>query len=324
MPTDRTSANALYYKTATISRLTGYSPLVLRAWERRYGLLRPLRATGGHRLYTEDDLTVLRVVREMTSRGMSIGEVAALGRAALTAPGAEEALTRRAQARQALPSPLQGVRDLSELRASLIRAATILDEAAVRAALDEGFKRLGEERVVSALVCPVMQMVGAMWESGRLSVAAEHLVSQVVRQRILTRIETHSPPRRPPRDLVVCACAGDEQHDLGALTLVLALSRAGFPTLYLGPRIPIDDVDAACALRTPLSTCLSFKQPELLESMRARLRCLAAAHVETRFLIGGDGVRRTDPQAPDNLTYLVGASLDDALRAVLETAASGA
>lgn len=314
--------DTFYYKTATLSRLTGYSPLVLRAWERRYNLLRPRRAPGGHRLYTEDDLTVLRVVREMTRRGMRIGEIAALGRDALIAPGAEVALARRAQARQAPVTTPTEDRDISALRTSLVRAATVLDEDALRAALDEGFVRLGEERVVNDLIHPAMQTVGTMWETGRLSVAAEHLVSQVVRQRLLTRIETQVRPTRPQRELVICACPAEEQHDLGALTLVLALARAGFPTLYLGPRIPLDDVEAACALRTPLAACFSFKQPGLLAPLRARLRVLSAAQPHVRFLVGGDGVSESDPQAPANLTYLVGASLDDALRAVTACASA--
>ena len=67
----------------TLARMTGLPPVLLRAWERRYGLLAPERTDGGHRMYTEDDVRVLRRVRELLDQDRSIGEVAALGRRAL-------------------------------------------------------------------------------------------------------------------------------------------------------------------------------------------------------------------------------------------------
>ncbi len=71
------------YKMGTIARLSGFSPELLRAWERRYGLLDPSRGSGGQRLYGDDDLRVLERVRALLSEGRSIGEVAQVGRARL-------------------------------------------------------------------------------------------------------------------------------------------------------------------------------------------------------------------------------------------------
>ena len=73
------------YKMGTIAELSGFSPELLRAWERRHALLEPERTEGGHRLYTDDDLRVLRRVKSLLDQGRSIGEVAQRGRAALLA-----------------------------------------------------------------------------------------------------------------------------------------------------------------------------------------------------------------------------------------------
>ena len=71
------------YKTGTISQLTGFSPTLLRVWERRYGFLAPRRSASGHRLYTENDLQVLERVRLMLDQGYSVGQAAVMGRSSL-------------------------------------------------------------------------------------------------------------------------------------------------------------------------------------------------------------------------------------------------
>lgn len=68
------------YKIKTIASLAGVSPSLLRAWERRYQLFSPSRQAGNQRLYSPDDLAVLRQIQVHLGRGLSIGEVAALGR----------------------------------------------------------------------------------------------------------------------------------------------------------------------------------------------------------------------------------------------------
>ena len=91
------------YKIGTLSRLTGFSPLLLRAWERRFALLAPERGEGGQRLYTDDDLAVLRHVRALMDDGRSIGEIARSGRDALLATTAAGSSTTLGRA--AAPSP---------------------------------------------------------------------------------------------------------------------------------------------------------------------------------------------------------------------------
>jgi hypothetical protein len=69
-----------HHKIATVSRLTGFSPELLRAWENRHQLLVPSRGPGGQRLYSDDDVTILRGVRALLDQGLTIGEIAAGGR----------------------------------------------------------------------------------------------------------------------------------------------------------------------------------------------------------------------------------------------------
>jgi DNA-binding transcriptional MerR regulator len=73
------------HKMSSVGRMTGFSPALLRAWESRHRLLAPERGAGGQRLYTDDDVRVLRAVRELLDQGRAIGEIATLGRKALLA-----------------------------------------------------------------------------------------------------------------------------------------------------------------------------------------------------------------------------------------------
>lgn len=97
------------FKISTLSELTGFLPTLLRAWERRYNFLEPQRMPGGHRLYTRDDLRVLRRIRQLMDRGLSVGEIANQGRekllqAPVVVQPAEEWV---AEARRVAPDDLQ-------------------------------------------------------------------------------------------------------------------------------------------------------------------------------------------------------------------------
>lgn len=298
------------YKTASVCRLTGYSPLVLRAWERRYGLLCPVRAPSGHRLYTEDDLKVLQRTREMTQSGMTIGEVAALGRVALLQETPAEPPPKAVSLVVAPSVGTLDARGSSEIRAALVRAAMILDEGAIRASLDRLFATSDVERAMQDVVRPTLEEVGALWAAGRISVAAEKVLSQAVRSAVTARLDASARGTEANHRLVITACVEQEHHDLGALTLALAFLRRGYPALYLGPAIPLNDIDIACRLRTPLAVCLSFKLGRHLEPLRERLDLLAEAHPNVLFLVGGDGVPERDWLVPGNLQYLADADLE--------------
>lgn len=81
------------FKISSVSDITGLSPTVLRAWERRYEFLEPERLPGGHRMYTRDDVRVLLRVKELLNEGHSVGELAGQGRRWLLGHSEEEAHT---------------------------------------------------------------------------------------------------------------------------------------------------------------------------------------------------------------------------------------
>ncbi|MBX3470311.1 MAG: MerR family transcriptional regulator [Planctomycetes bacterium] len=263
------------HKMGTLARLTGLSPILLRAWERRYDLLRPERTAGGHRLYTDDDLRLLRRVQELLGQGRSIGEVAALGREAL--------LSASPPARTRAPEDAAGAVGWRE---DLVQAAVEIDARGAERALDEAFAVLSPDRALVDIVEPALREVGALWAVGRCSVAGEHLVSNAVTGRLLRLLEAASA-LQTTGPLAICACFPDEQHALGALTVAYWLARRGHRVTWLGAALPFEDLDRACERIGPEAAYLSVSRPALLEAHTPGLVALARRRREVRFCVGG-------------------------------------
>ncbi len=307
------------YKSATITRLTGYSPLLLRAWERRHRLLCPVRGPGGHRLYTDDDLAVLKRVRNYLCAGYSIGEVAALGRSALLAESDEVVRAgARPSARSPQPSGERGPfpSRVADFQDQLEAAACSFESDRVRQLIEDCCDTMGEELTFCTVLRPLLERIGLAWDCGQMSVGAENLLSDAFRLRLLQAIETCRRGRERAQRPVVVACVAPERHDLGILCLALSLERTRIPVLFLGPAIPVSEVERACRLLAPPAACLSFKRTCTLQEAAPALQDLARAHASTRFVIGGDGVNAPRCFEEDNVYWLEGAGVEAAISLV--------
>ncbi len=272
------------YKLSTIVRLTGFSPAVLRAWERRYGFLRPARGHGGQRLYSEEDLRVLLAVRRMLADGRSVGEAAALGRRELLRLGTQAAGGQH----QATP-----VAELERMRQAMIEAALAVDAESLRRRLDEVFARLSAERAVLDVLAPVAWRIGQLWAEGRCSVASEHLVTEMFSLRLRGLAEALQPTGSP----ALAACFPEERHELGLLVAAWWAARRGRRVVYLGPALPLEDLEKACQRVQPETVLLSVTIPELYFKHRSALAALVSRQRAARhWIVGGQAVPEQDPE----------------------------
>lgn len=273
------------YKMRTICDRTGFSPALLRAWERRHGLLDPERTDGGHRLYTEDDLRVLQRVRQLIDQGRSIGEVASLGRGELLGPA-----TTAPQAPSAALLPGDLDERLQRWGRAFVEGAVRLDASAIEGVLDEAFALATPDAVLARLVEPALHTLGDLWAQGRCSVASEHLASHKVSGRLLGLLEASNPAARNGARPAICACLPDEQHQIGALSAAYLLTRHGYRVAYLGAALPLEDLERACRLLGPEVVCLSVSREAVLQTHAPGLADLVARVPGPRFLLGGQGV----------------------------------
>jgi DNA-binding transcriptional MerR regulator len=232
------------------ARRVGVSPELLRAWERRYGLLRPVRSAGGFRLYTSEDAARVARMRRALEEGLSAAEAARI--ALDVTPQAEPPLT-----------------DATE---RLLEATRTYDEGAVHAVLDDCFDRFGADTVLGNVILPALSEVGSEWEQGRLDVSQEHFVSNLIRGRLLAFGRLWGRGSGP---IALLACAPGEAHDLSLIAFGLVLRSYGWRIVFLGADTPSETLQRAVARTQPALTVVTSFDPALLEGEARSLRALA-------------------------------------------------
>lgn len=284
------------YKIGTLAKKSGYSPNLLRVWEKRYGFLQPSRGSGGQRLYPEEDLNLLLVIRSELEKGRSIGELALLGRAqllqAVGVPAGGRAAARRLQS----GSPEQG--EYGGFVDPIVEAAAALNLTGLTAGLDAAFSRLSPDVVVHKVIAAAMERIGGEWLQGRVNVAGEHMVSSLVEYRLRNLLEAsgRGVGASPIQSPVICACFPGEEHRIGMLSVAYCLARQGLPVLYLGASLPFAALETSINQVGAGSVWLSVTGTEIFQSNRRQFRTLLAGYPAVRFFLGGQAVTGEDEQ----------------------------
>ena len=271
-------ADDAHLRIGELSRRSGVSPELLRAWERRYGLLRPERSAGGLRLYSSGDLERVRAMQRHMTQGLAAREAAALaGR------GAAEAAPRQAGVPVFAPE---------QARAELGDALEAFDEPRGQGVFDELLSTMSVDALVAEVVMPYLHDVGERWQRGELSVAQEHFASNVLRGRLLGLARGWGRGAGPR---ALLACPEDERHDLGLIAFGLALRERGWRIDYLGPDTPVESIEEAARRTAPAVVVLCAVRPEPLEQSAA----LAARY---RVAIAGAGAKLASVRGVERLT----------------------
>jgi MerR family transcriptional regulator, light-induced transcriptional regulator len=221
-----------------VSQRTGLTAHALRAWERRYGAVTPVRSEGGQRLYSDADVLRLRLLKRLTDAGRPIGLVARLETAELARLAGEDTGAGSWPGGSGVVAPA-AERHLAEC----LVAAERLDGPALRAELMRAVVQLEVGVVVEGVVVPLLRRVGELWEQGRLRPAQEHVVSAAVRQVLdwlLSRFDAG-----PDAPVLLATTPSDELHEFGAMLAGLVAADAGWRVVYLGPSLPPAEVALA-------------------------------------------------------------------------------
>lgn len=292
------------YKMGTVVRLTGFSPALLRAWERRHKILDPDRGPGGHRLYTDDDLLILRYVHNLIEQGRTIGEIASSGRSVLLSLARQNQSSAAATLPQsyhvgAATDTLSAAETggaLKRFRGAIVEAALAMNSDAIVQQLDGAFSSVSADKVIHDVIEPGALEIGKLWAEGVCSVASEHLASGIFVYRLKKLVEL-AAAQGPETPLAVFSCFPDENHELGLLILAYYFARQGWRISYLGPSLPFEDLESACNILVPQVALLSVTRRPLYHTHKPRLiEMLKRRKDEIRFFVGGQGAPETDPE----------------------------
>jgi MerR family transcriptional regulator, light-induced transcriptional regulator len=230
-----------------LGQRVGASPTLLRAWERRYGLLQPVRSPAGYRLYGADDERRVRAMQALLADGVSAREAAAV---VLQGGGPPSTVDTGAGTAEAA-------------REQLARALARYDDAAAQAVLDRLLAGWTARAVIGEVVVPYLRELGERWAAGTASVAEEHFATSVIRGRLLGLARGWDAGRGPRAML---ACPGGELHDLGLLCFGIVLRGHGWRITYLGADTPSATLREAADRLGPNVVVLAATTPASLEA----------------------------------------------------------
>ncbi len=258
------------YEIHEVAQLTGLTPTRLRAWERRYAVVRPERQPNGYRLYTAQQVALLRAFAALVQRGERIGDL-------VTRPQEDVIASAEAVYTEAGGGALGG----------LLAAIRALDRDGLEAQVAQQLSLLGLRRFAEDVVLHLAEAVGDLWALGKLPIAAEHMASEVLVHALKGGLRAG----RTGGPLVVAACLPGERHEWGLLSALAIAQDEGWVVHYLGPDLPLDQVVEACWTLRPALVLLSASSPVRVEEALADLRSLPGRlPPRVPVGIGGSGV----------------------------------
>mgnify|MGYP001812201331 CR=1 FL=1 len=229
------------YSLGTVARVTGLTPDTLRAWERRYGAVEPLRTDAGTRRYREADVARLRLLKSAVEAGHRIGRVVGLSN--------RELIDSVAERRPGMSEPLRGALD----------AVKRLDSSRFEQISREQRDALGGAGFAREFAQPLLQAIGDLWAAGEVSIAGEHLASSLIRSILGATVAGQGG--EGGAGTAVFSTPEGEPHELGTLASAVVARSLGWNVAYLGAEVPVADL-----VRT-------------VEAIRATVVALGIAHL---------------------------------------------
>lgn len=265
-----------------VAERTGVSPTLLRAWERRYGVVEPARSKGGQRLYSDADVERILLLRRVTDAGRTIGTVAGLTDAELAGLHDEDEEARR---RRAAAGADGGTSGAVEEALAIVQS---LDPERLETLLRREMVSLGGERFLDAVVGPLLARIGEEWRAGQLRPAHEHVAVAVIKHVLGWMLEQSR--RQEAEHTVVVGTLSGERHELGALLAATVAALEGWRPILTGEDLPPEEVALAARSVSAAAVGISVVSPDdWPDTHRQARELLELLPAETQLVVGGAG-----------------------------------
>ena len=265
-----------------LARRAGVPAATLRSWERRYGVLDPIRGDSGYRLYTARDELLVRSMAELIGQGVAPAEAARRLASTSTRP------LNVAPAK--VDEPAIAASLCNDLRGALLA----FDEENADRVFDRAVSLLTVEALLSHLILPVLRDLGDGWARQEVTIGQEHFASNMLRGRMLGLARGWGGGSG---DLALLAAPSGELHDLGLIAFGLSLRALGWRIAFLGADTPLASTLSAAEETDPAICVLFAINPKSLEGAELELAGLGSL---ARLMLAGSGV-------PDGLCERIGA-----------------
>ncbi|HET7273798.1 MAG TPA: MerR family transcriptional regulator [Longimicrobiaceae bacterium] len=265
------------YPIRAVALRTGLSPHVLRAWEKRYGAVKPARPGGRSRLYSIADIEHLKLLRRLTEAGHAIGRIAAM-------PVSELRELVETESAASAGSSVEMVGS-DQYVAEALGAVSEMDAEGLQAILMRALVALGSKEFIDGVVLVLLHRVGDLWKESAICPAHEHVLSVQVSRVLGWLADTTVVPSGAPN--AVAFTPAGQRHEFGAMLAGLIAAEAGWRVTYAGPELGAGDIAAAVEARNAEMVLLSVLVEDQDGSLPKKLRELRAAIGEGPLIFVG-------------------------------------
>lgn len=270
-----------------LENLSGIKAHTIRIWEQRYGFLKPQRTTTNIRYYTNDELKTVLNIALLNKYGFKISHIDRMQPLEIR----EKILSlgdARAMQERIVNDLLQEMIDLEIEKFEKILANYIALK--------------GIEKTVIQIIFPFLEKIGILWQTGHINPAQEHLVTNVIRQKLIVAIETTVSHIKLNKTFLLFLPEG-EHHELGLLFMYYLLKSRGASTIYLGANVPVKDVEHVIKLKHPdvvfvhlTATASNFNFEKFLTGVQQRFG-------STSTVISGQLTQHYRKNVPSNVQF---------------------
>jgi DNA-binding transcriptional MerR regulator len=254
-----------------LENLSGIKAHTIRIWEQRYTFLRPERTATNIRYYSNQELKTLLNISLLNKYGYKISHINRM---------------KNEELRDKILSLSGSQAQQERIVNDLIQHMIDLDMDAFEQVLDNFILSRGIEKTITYIIFPFMERIGILWLTDHINPAQEHLITNIIRQKIIVGIENIVTPFEL-KSHILLFMPENEHHELGLLFMNYMLKSRGIKTIYLGANVPVSDLEFVADLKKPdyIYTHLTTVMKEF--NFEKFLNVLKSRFQDTPILISG-------------------------------------
>jgi DNA-binding transcriptional MerR regulator len=218
-----------------LENLSGIKAHTIRIWEQRYNFLKPCRTCTNIRYYSNDELKTVLNIALLNKYGFKISHIGRMQPQEIREKIVELEDAKAVQER---------------IVNQLVQEMVDLDMERFEKVIEDYICASGIERTVTQVIFPFLEKIGILWQTGHINAAQEHLVSNIIRQKLIEAIEGTVSHIQLNKSVLLFLPEG-EHHELGLLFMYYLLKSRGAKTIYLGANSPLKDVEHVMQLKKP-------------------------------------------------------------------------
>ena len=278
------------YSIKDLEQLSGIKAHTLRIWEQRYNFIIPKRTETNIRYYDDEDLKLILNVSLLRENGYKISKIAEMDKEQLT---------------QAVLDITEKNSSFSDQIHSLVLAMIDLDEDRFEKIMSTNILQTGFENTMFNIIFPFLSKIGVLWQTGSISPAQEHFISNLIRQKLIVAIDGCYVPTKEVNSKYLLFLPEGELHEISLLFCHYLIKSRKNKVVYLGQNVPIEDLFQTCEIYKPDYLVSVFTSAPLQAKVQEYINTLSKNLPNSMLFLSGYQIIGQDLRAPENVRFFL-------------------